>query len=242
MLEGIIPGVISHTNVIFVGIELSNLIRASRRVRNTDLSATTAGIEAKTDLFRHSATELEIVVLTCQQGGRETRHPLLASVESIPDMVHHSVQGVVEAGLLVLEEHRLNGTIPSIVVEILEHHEANIGELAHIDLLVGEVSAARVSSTYGLVIRHNHKVWRGLCRLGRARVDCASKSEYEVVGSSAWEVTAVRNVGPTRIRLLEEGPSHIINILESNFIEEVRWNLVRVVMVALKNNGSLTTL
>lgn len=157
-------------------------------------------------------------------------------------MVHHSVQGVVEAGLLVLEEYGLNGTIPSIIVEILEHHEANIGELAHVDLLVGEVSAARVSTTYGLVIRHNHEVLRGLCRLGRARVDCAGKSEYEVVGSSAWEVTAVRNVGPTRIRLLEEGPSHIINILESNFVEEVRWNLVRVVMVALKNNGSLTTL
>ena len=167
MLEGIISIVISHTYVLFVGIELSDVIGTSHRVRNADLSATGASIEAEADLFRWSATEFEIVVLTRQQGGRESRHPLLASVECIPDMVHHGVEGVIEAGLLVLEEYGLNGTIPGIVIEVLEHHKANIGELAHIDLLIGEVSTARVSTTYGFVIRHNYEIGRSLCRFGR---------------------------------------------------------------------------
>ena len=62
MLEGIISIVISHTYVLFVGIELSDVIGTSHRVRNADLSATGASIEAKADLFRWSATEFEIVV------------------------------------------------------------------------------------------------------------------------------------------------------------------------------------
>lgn len=103
------------------------------------------------------------------------------------------------------------------------------------------MSAARVGTTYELVIGNNNEVSWGFRGLRGTRVDRASEAEDQVIRGSAREVAAVANVGPTWVRLVEEGPAVVVNVLERDIVEEVRGNLVRVVMVTLKNDRPFTT-
>lgn len=178
--------------------------------------------------------------MTSQEGSRETGHAPLTSVESIPNVIHHCVQGVIEASLGVLEEDRLDRAIPSVGIEALEHHQANVVEFANVDLLPFEMSASRVSSTDLSIVRHNHEVCWSFTGLGGSQELGALEAKDEIVRSSAREVAAVLDVSPLSWRLVEESPSGFVNICEYGVIEVVRWDLVRAVRVTLEDNRGLT--
>lgn len=247
-LDVVIPGIIVDTSVfsrVLVGhnlgrIGFANLIRACDRVRNLDLGASSASIKRDANLVGWGTAELELVVLTSKESGWEASQALLTSVEGIPNVVHHGVHSVVKAGISVLEEHRLDGAIPSIVVQVLELQHADVVQLAQVNLLVFEVRATGVSSTNSRIIWHNDEVGRGARRLSIARERGSSEAEDQVVGSCAREVAAVLDIGPSSGRLLEEGPAHIVNVFEGHIVEVVLRDLVRVILIALKDDGALT--
>jgi len=66
-----------------------------------DHGAAGACIETETDFLGRSTAELKNIVLLCEKSSREASHTLLAGVESIPNVVHHGVEGVVKASFLV---------------------------------------------------------------------------------------------------------------------------------------------
>ena len=155
-------------------------------------------------------------------------------------MVHHRVERVVESRVLIQKEDRLNGAIPRIVVEVLELHEANVGEVTHVDLLLRVVLTARVSATDRLVIRHDNEIGSCVRWSVSASEGCAAEGEDEVVGSCAWEVSAVLDIGPMIVRLFKIGPACVINVFEHCVIKEVRRDLVRILEIAFKNHRSGT--
>ena len=75
-------------------------------------------------------------------------------------MVHHGVQSVVETSILVEQEYRLDSTVPAVSIQILELKHTDVVDLTHVDLLIGEVFATRVSATDSLIIRNNDEVSR----------------------------------------------------------------------------------
>lgn len=237
----VIPGVVVKALIYLVFISDRDLEGAGDGVGNPDLGATSTRFKSEADLVGWGATELEIVVLTCEQGGGEATHAALASVEGVPNVIHHGIEGVIEASFRVLEENGLNSTIPSIRVEVLEHHQANVAKLANIDLLFFEVSAAGVCTTNSGIIRDNHEVGRGLVRF-RVTLELSTlEAEDDVVGGSAREISAILDIRPLRVGLFEEGPSGVVNIRECAVVEEVGRGLVRTHRVALENYGVLAT-
>ena len=113
-LDGIVPLILRNTLVSSIGLSLGDTISASNRVGDLDLSRALLGLKLDSNLLRRSAAELEVVVLASQDSRREARHALLASVEGIPDVVHHGVELVLETGLFVAQIYRLDCAIPAI--------------------------------------------------------------------------------------------------------------------------------
>lgn len=86
--------------------------------------------------------------------------------------------------------------------------------------------AAWVSATDGLVIWNDDEVSRGCFRLGGAR-ECRSREGHDiVVRSRAREVATILHVCPSGVRLFEEGPAGIIDILKLHIVEVVHGNLI----------------
>ena len=151
-------------------------------------------------------------------------------------MIHHRIYGIVEASFSVLQEDRLNSTIPSIVVKVLELEHADIVELAQVNLLIREVSAAWICSTDSLVIWHDDEVSSRSRWLSSACESRSSEGKDQIIRSCAREVTTVLYVRPGSGRLLEVGPAQVINVLESDIVEVVLRNLVRVILIALEDD------
>jgi len=165
------------------------------------------GLKLDSNLVWRSATELKLVVLASQDSCREARHALLASVEGIPDVVHHCVELVLETGLFVAQIYRLYSAVPAISIQVLELEQANIVSLTDVDLLILEVSAARVSSTNSLVIWNNDEVSRSLFRLCITVKLGVCECEDQIVGSRAREITAVLHISPSLRRLAHVCPA-----------------------------------
>ena len=115
-LNLVVPLVLRHTLVSTIVLPLGDTVCASDRVRNLDLSRALLGLKLDSNLLRRSAAELEVVVLASQDSRREARHALLASVEGIPDVVHHGVELVLEASVFVAQVDRLDSAVPTISI------------------------------------------------------------------------------------------------------------------------------
>jgi len=72
------------------------------------------------------------VILSSQQLNWEAAHATLACIESIPDMIHHSINCVVKASLLVQDKDRLHSSIPGVLIEIFDLEKANVSSLANV--------------------------------------------------------------------------------------------------------------
>ena len=138
-----------------IGVDLD---RTSDWVWNLNEDATSIGMQVGSHLLGWRATEMQLIVLSSEQLDRESGHAPLTCVERVPNVVHHRVDRVVEAHLLVQDENRLNGSVPSILVQVLNLEETDVASLADVRLRVWLVLAVRVSATYGLIVGHYDKV------------------------------------------------------------------------------------
>ena len=122
-------------------------------------------------------------------------------------MVHHRVDSVIGTSFFVKDENWLNGSIPSIPVQVLELEEADVSRLAHVRLLLGSVDTVGVGSANSRIVWHKGEVlWcRGWSDTVVPRV---GEENDPVAWSSAREVTAILDIGPFLGRLGHEGPFH----------------------------------
>ena len=94
---------------------------ASNWVGDLDLGSSLSCIKLEADFFRVGSTEENGVIFISEKSSGEATHAPLPSVEGVPNMVHHGVNGVVKAILLVDDVNWLDGTIPGVIVQVLEH-------------------------------------------------------------------------------------------------------------------------
>ena len=115
-LDLVVPFILRHAFVSSVCLPFGDTVSAGNRIRNLDLSSADSSFKFDSNLLRGRAAELESVVLTSQDGSREARHALLACVEGIPNVVHHSIELVLEASLFVAQVDRLDSAVPAISI------------------------------------------------------------------------------------------------------------------------------
>ena len=102
------------------------------------------------------------------------------------------------------------------------------------------MSAARVSSTNSFVIRDNDEISSCLLRLRITLKLGVSESEDEIIGGSAREVAAVLYICPCLWRLSQESPASVVNIDEFHVFKVVLRDLVRIILIALKDDRFLS--
>lgn len=73
-------------------------------------------------------------------------------------MVHHGVNRVVESILLVQNEDRLHGSIPSVLIKILKLEKTNVSGLADVSLLVWLVLAVGVGASNSFIVWHDCEI------------------------------------------------------------------------------------
>lgn len=76
---------------------LQHFVGAANWIHNLDLGPAEFSLQIEAHSLRRHATHFQSVVISSGQNYREPSDPLLASLEAIPKMVHHAVEGVVVA-------------------------------------------------------------------------------------------------------------------------------------------------
>lgn len=168
---------------------------------------------------------MKIVVLTGKELNGEASHATLTCVEGVPNVVHHGVDCVIEACLLVQNENRLNCTIPGIPIKIFKLEETNVSRLANISLLIWSMDTVGVRAANSLVIWDQGKIFRRR-RWSNSIILRIRESNDPVAWCCAWEVAAVLHIGPFLGRLGQESKARIISIDNLTVVKEVRWHLV----------------
>lgn len=130
-------------------------------VGDLDLRATNASVKVEPHLLGRCCAEVKGVVLLRGQSNREAGHAALSSVESIPNVVHHCVDGVVEASFFIEKEDRLDSTVPTVDIETFKLEHADVVDLADVDLLSVHVDAVGVGASHGFIVRHNCEICSG---------------------------------------------------------------------------------
>ena len=124
-------------------------------------------------------------------------------------MVHHAVEGVVEASLFIENIDWLNGAIPSVTVKGLKHELAEIAILTvvavpHIETIFAVTHLAsdiRSITCTGHELEASRSPWWSHSTEGRGE-----EAQEDILWSSAGPLAAVVDVCPPWVRVLE--PDH----------------------------------
>lgn len=107
--NALVPSSVSF--LLFVSVDCDG---SGDGVRNLDLGASLVGLELEPHLLRWGAAQLKRVVQVSGEEARETRHARLTSVETVPHMVHHAVQSIIEACCIIQDVDGLDTAVHGV--------------------------------------------------------------------------------------------------------------------------------
>lgn len=111
------------------------------------------GSQREAQPSRWCACHSDCVITVCFDLGWEPREALLASVEAIPDMVHHAVESVRVASCVVGDDDRLDTPVIGVPVQRLKQKHAEFAVRALVGLPVGLADAAVVALRCAFIVR-----------------------------------------------------------------------------------------
>ena len=94
--------------------------RAGHWIVDSDLDSAHVGVQLEAHFLGRRARDLDRVVVVRREQPGEARHAQLTCVEAVPDVVHHAVERVVEADVLVQDVDWLDASVHAVRVKRLE--------------------------------------------------------------------------------------------------------------------------